>query len=64
MTHKCDRSCRYYRKYSFYTGTCGRLDDTGSCKVVTKIAPDGSEEKTVSPPEACAFYERRGGKKK
>ena len=51
MTHKCDRSCRYYRKYSFYTGTCGRFDATGHCKIVLHIAPDGSEEKTISPPE-------------
>ena len=64
MAHKCDRGCRHYRKYSFYSGTCGRFDDTGSCKIVTHIAPDGSEEKTISPPEACAFYERRGGTKK
>ena len=62
--HPCDRHCRYYRKYSFYTGFCGRYEDTGSCKVVTHVAPDGREERTISPPKACVFYERRGGKKK
>ena len=64
MPHKCDHGCRYYRGSRFHPGTCGRFDDTGHCKIVTHVAPDGSEEKTISPPEACAFYERRGGKKK
>ena len=64
MPHKCDHGCRYYRGSRFHPGTCGRFDDTGHCKIVTHVAPDGSEEKTISPPEACVFYERRGENKK
>ena len=54
MAIKC-RMC-IHKNISGYAGCCDYLKDTGHCKIVTAVREDGTEYKTVSPVENCAFF--------
>ena len=62
MAIKCGK-CEH-RNVSGCAGLCNYIGDTGHCKIVTAVREDGTEYKTVSPVEDCAFFEpKKGGRK-
>ena len=55
MAIKCKR--RVHRSDRGSVNACNYQQNTGHCKIVTAVRADGTEYKTVSPVENCAFFE-------
>lgn len=55
MAIKCKKCV--HRSDRGSAGTCDYQQNTGHCKIVTVVRDDGTEYKTVSPVEDCAFFE-------
>lgn len=55
MAIKCKRCV--HRSDRGSVSTCNYQQNTGHCKIVTVVRADGTEYKTVSPVENCAFFE-------
>lgn len=55
MVIKCKRCV--HRSDRGSVSTCNYQQNTGHCKIVTAVRTDGTEYKTVSPVENCAFFE-------
>lgn len=55
MAIKC-KGC-VHRSDRGSVSVCNYQQNTGHCKIVTAVRADGTEYKTVSPVENCAFFE-------
>ena len=55
MASKCKRCV--HRSAEGHIDRCDYQQNTGHCKIVTAVRADGTEYKTVSPVENCAFFE-------
>ena len=55
MAIKCKRCV--HRSAEGHIDRCDYQQNTGHCKIVTAVRADGTEYKTVSPVENCAFFE-------
>ena len=55
MAIKCKRCV--HRSDRGSVNACNYQQNTGHCKIVTAVRADGTEYKTVSPVENCAFFE-------
>lgn len=54
MAIKCKRCV--HRSAEGHIDRCDYQQNTGHCKIVTAVRADGTEYKTVSPVENCAFF--------
>ena len=54
MAIKCKRCV--HRSDRGSVNACNYQQNTGHCKIVTVVRDDGTEYKTVSPVEDCAFF--------
>ena len=57
MAIKC-KGC-IHRNLSGYAGYCDYLKNTGHCKIVEKVLPNGVGIKTVADPDDCPFFESK-----
>lgn len=55
MAIKC-KGC-IHSNLSGYAGYCDYLKNTGHCKIVKKVLPNGVGIKTVADPDDCPFFE-------
>lgn len=54
MAIKCN-GC-IHRNLRGYAGYCDYLKNTGHCKIVKKVLPNGVGIKTVADPDDCPFF--------